>query len=138
MRNSRKLLAIVLLVMLVMSLLTVTGLAVDVDDNGVSTVSGMAYTFWALVPPIVAIVLALITKEVFSSLFIGVLLGALFANNFAPVASLDTVLGEAIVPAITDLAGNFTLLQGIFPTQGLKLCLLQYRQFLYHLSHQTT
>ena len=70
----------------------------------------MSYTFWALVPPIVAIILALITKEVFSSLFIGVLLGALFANNFAPVGSLDTVLGEAIVPAITDLAGNFLFL----------------------------
>ena len=34
-------------------------------------------TFWALVPPIVAIVLALITKETFSSLFIGILVGAL-------------------------------------------------------------
>ena len=35
-------------------------------------------TFWALVPPIVAIVLALITKETYSSLFIGILVGALF------------------------------------------------------------
>ena len=61
MRNSRKLLAMVLLVILAMSLLTVTGLAVDVDDNGVATGSPMAYSFWALVPPIVAIVLALIT-----------------------------------------------------------------------------
>ena len=41
MRNSRKLLAIVLLVILAMSLLTVTGLAVDVDDNGVATGSSM-------------------------------------------------------------------------------------------------
>lgn len=35
----------------------------------------MYATFWALVPPIVAIVLALITKEVYSSLFIGILVG---------------------------------------------------------------
>ena len=110
MQNRRKLLTILLLVVLVMSLLCVSAFAVDVDDNGVSTQSGMAYTFWALVPPIVAIVLALITKEVYSSLFIGVLLGALFANNFAPVGTLDSVLGEAIVPAITDLAGNFMFL----------------------------
>ncbi len=110
MQNRRKLLTILLLIVLVMSLLCVSAFAVDVDDNGVSTQSGMAYTFWALVPPIVAIVLALITKEVFSSLFIGVLLGALFANNFAPVGTLDSVLGEAIVPAITDLAGNFMFL----------------------------
>ena len=34
-------------------------------------------TFWALVPPIVAIVLALITKETFSSLFVGIVVGAL-------------------------------------------------------------
>ena len=39
-------------------------------------------TFWALVPAIVAIVLALITKEVYSSLFIGILVGALFSNGF--------------------------------------------------------
>ena len=41
-------------------------------------------TFWALVPPIIAITLALITKEAYSSLFIGVVIGALFACNFAP------------------------------------------------------
>ena len=35
-------------------------------------------TYWALVPPLVAIVLAFITKEVYSSLFIGILIGAIF------------------------------------------------------------
>ena len=40
-------------------------------------------TFWALVPPIIAITLALITKEAYSSLFIGVVIGALFACDFA-------------------------------------------------------
>ena len=38
----------------------------------------MAGTFWALIPPIIAIGLALITKEVYSSLFIGVLVGGAF------------------------------------------------------------
>ena len=38
----------------------------------------MYASFWALVPPIVAIVLALITKEVYSSLFIGILIGGVF------------------------------------------------------------
>lgn len=37
--------------------------------------SRFAGTFWALVPPLLAIILALITKEVYSSLFIGVMLG---------------------------------------------------------------
>lgn len=40
-------------------------------------------TFWALVPPLVAIVLALITKEVYSSLFVGILVGALFYSGFS-------------------------------------------------------
>ncbi len=43
----------------------------------------MYATIWALVPPIVAIVLALITKEVYSSLFIGILVGGLFYSNFS-------------------------------------------------------
>ena len=39
---------------------------------------GMYATFWALVPPLVAIILALITKEVYSSLFVGIVIGGLF------------------------------------------------------------
>ncbi|MBO5960205.1 MAG: hypothetical protein J6Q65_08790, partial [Lentisphaeria bacterium] len=41
--------------------------------------SRFAGTYWALIPPLLAIVLALITKEVYSSLFIGVLLGGVLA-----------------------------------------------------------
>ena len=48
-------------------------------------------TFWALVPPIVAIVLALITKETYSSLFVGIVVGALFVGGFNLVGSLDTI-----------------------------------------------
>lgn len=38
-------------------------------------------TFWALIPPLVAIILALITKEVYSSLFVGIVIGGLFYGN---------------------------------------------------------
>ena len=38
-------------------------------------------TFWSLIPPVVAIVLALITKEVYSSLFLGILVGALLYSG---------------------------------------------------------
>ena len=48
-------------------------------------------TFWAIVPPIVAIVLALITKEVYSSMFIGVLLGALFTAGFHPWGTFEVL-----------------------------------------------
>ena len=52
-------------------------------------------TFWALVPPIVAIVLALITKETFTSLFVGILVGALLLAEFNPVNTINyMILGE--------------------------------------------
>ena len=45
-------------------------------------------TWWALVPPLLAIVLAFITKEVYSSLFIGVAVGAMLYSGFNPWESL--------------------------------------------------
>ena len=62
----------------------------------------MVGTFWALVPPIVAIVLALITKETYSSLFVGILVGALFAAGFSPVGALDTMINDGFIGAIAD------------------------------------
>ena len=67
------------------------------SDGETAAVSNLHATFWALVPPIVAIVLALITKEAYSSLFIGILVGALFQCNFAPVATLDTIVNDGLV-----------------------------------------
>ena len=56
-------------------------------------------TFWALVPPIVAIVLALITKETYSSLFVGIVVGALFVTGFQPVETVNAIVNEGFVPA---------------------------------------
>lgn len=72
--------------------------------------SDFAFSFWALIPPIVAIALALITKETYSSLFVGIVVGSLLAHNFAPVASLDSIISEGFVSAICDNAGNFVFL----------------------------
>ena len=69
-----------------------------------------AGTFWALVPPIVAITLALITKEAYSSLFIGVVIGALFACNFSPIATIDMIVNDGLVTAVADNAGIFLFL----------------------------
>lgn len=49
-------------------------------------------TFWALVPPLVAIILALITKETFTSLFVGILVGALLLANFDIVNTINYVI----------------------------------------------
>ncbi len=67
-------------------------------------------TFWALVPPIVAIVLALITKETYSSLFVGIVVGALFVTGFQPVETVNAIVNEGFVPAISGNAGNFLFL----------------------------
>ena len=53
----------------------------------------MQATIWALLPPIVAIVLALITKEVYISLLIGILSGALFFTDFHVMDALGTTFG---------------------------------------------
>ena len=50
-------------------------------------------TAWALLPPVIAIVLALITKEVYSSLFAGILSAALLIVDFHPVAAVDKLVG---------------------------------------------
>lgn len=133
MNSRRKILAVLLLVVLAVSLLSVCALAADDGDdvaksitcttcNGtgisqgeecgvcegtgvITSTSRMAFSFWALVPPIVAIILALITKEVYSSLFVGILLGALFYSNFNPITGLDAIINDGMVPAVADNAG---------------------------------
>lgn len=59
-------------------------------------------TFWALVPPIVAIGLALITKEVYSSLFVGVVVGGLLYAGFNFQGMITHVYSEGIVAVLSD------------------------------------
>ena len=59
-------------------------------------------TFWALIPPVVAIVLALITKEVYSSLFVGIVVGALFVAGFNPVDALNTMVNDGFIASMAD------------------------------------
>ena len=70
-----------------------------------------AGTFWSLLPPIVAIVLALISKEVYSSLFLGCLVGALLVSNFHPWNTLvQLVEGDnGIVTTVAD-SGNIAII----------------------------
>ena len=62
----------------------------------------MYATFWALVPPLVAIVLALITKEVYSSLFIGILVGGLFYSNFSFEGTITHIFNNGFVGVLSD------------------------------------
>ena len=67
-------------------------------------------TFWSLVPPLVAIVLALITKEVYSSLFCGIVVGALFYNQFNIVGTVDSLVQDGLISAVSGTAGIFVFL----------------------------
>ena len=63
-----------------------------------------AGTFWSLLGPIVAIALALISKEVYSSLFFGCLVGALLYTQFAPWETIVAIIGAdyGIVSVLAD------------------------------------
>ncbi len=59
-------------------------------------------TFWALIPPIVAIGLALITKEVYSSLFVGILMGGLLYSGFQFEGTLTHIFADGIIGVLSD------------------------------------
>lgn len=59
-------------------------------------------TFWALVPAIVAIGLALITKEVYSSLFVGILMGALLYSGFQFELTVTHIFSDGIIGVLSD------------------------------------
>ena len=83
----------------------------DCEGAGEVVASSMYYsTFMALIPPIVAIALALITKEVYSSLFVGIVLGAIFAANYSFAGTLDCIINDGLITTVADTAGVFIFL----------------------------
>ena len=76
--------------------------AVGTAETVGSEVNPFYQTFWSLLPPIIAIGLALITKEVYSSLFIGILVGGLLRSNFNFEGTLTGVFNGGIVAVLSD------------------------------------
>ena len=89
----------VLAIMLLCSALTVTVFATGEDA---AEVSRFYQTIWSLLPPVVAIVLALITKEVYSSLFVGILAGGLMYTGFNFEATMQHVFVDGMIGQLTD------------------------------------
>lgn len=87
-------------IMLVAAALTGSVFASEVEVP----VSQFYGTIWALFPPIVAIILALLTKEVYSSLFIGILVGALMYSNFSIIGMITHTI-ELLSTRIGDNGG---------------------------------
>ncbi|MBP3876174.1 MAG: Na+/H+ antiporter NhaC family protein [Lachnospiraceae bacterium] len=68
----------------------------------VTTPETVQQSFWSLIPPIIAIILALVTKEVYSSLFIGILTGALLYSGFNFEGTMTHVFSDGIIASLSD------------------------------------
>ena len=99
MRKRKKLLFAVLTCLMIFACGAITVFAAD---GGKEYVPKMYSSFWALVPPIVAIGLALITKEVYSSLFVGIAIGGIFWSNFHLEKAVLHIFEDGSVGVLTD------------------------------------
>ena len=89
-------------VLTLLCILLCSSMTVFAADEAAEYVPKMYASFWSLVPPIVAIVLALITKEVYSSLFIGILIGGVFYSGFTFETTVLHVFEDGIIGVLTD------------------------------------
>ncbi len=72
--------------------------------------SPLCGTIWSLAPAMLAIVLALIFKEVYSALFAGVVLGACFVTQFAPMETVDFIVNTGLIEGMKSTTGVFIFL----------------------------
>ena len=98
--NRKKLLT--MLVSIAVILLVFTLPAFAEGTGGEEHQSNVYATFWSILPPIIAIVLALITKEVYSSLFIGIVSGVLLYANFNPLTAFNAMFTEGFIASLSD------------------------------------
>ncbi len=97
------------LIILALALILIVVLSITLRQSDMEDAPYFA-TFMSLVPPLIAIGLALLTKEVYSSLFVGVLAGGLFAADFHPVKTFDHVVNDGLIKAVKGTAGIFAFL----------------------------
>ena len=91
-----KIMKVLLLALSIAALMSVGCFAAEVGES-------FAYnTLWAALPPIIAIGLALITKEVYSSLFLGIFVGGLMYSNFQFMPTIIHVFDDGIIMNLSD------------------------------------
>ncbi len=116
--RKRRILAVVMMISLIFSAFAFTCFAEGEEVAAISEEAGLlsaeatevveeeanrfVNTAWALLPPVVAIVLALITKEVYSSLFIGILVGGLLYSGFSFEGTIVHVFSDGFVASVAD------------------------------------
>lgn len=86
----------------VLMLTVICSLTVFAAETEKSYEPAMYATVWALIPPLIAIGLALITKEVYSSLFVGILVGGVFWSGFNFEKTVTHVIQDGIIGVLSD------------------------------------
>ena len=100
MRISKKnIMKVLFTIAILVVMMPVTVLAAEETAEYAPAIYGQ---FWSLVPPLVAIALALITKEVYSSLIVGIVMGALLYADFSPIGALRHVYKNGVMGVLTD------------------------------------
>ena len=82
------------------------GLSIYISKTGVDTYSSI----WSLFPPVVAIFIALFTKEVFSSLFLGITIGAILGSKGSVAKFLDNIVSKGFIESISQTSGIYIFL----------------------------
>ena len=102
--KKRKVIIMLLCMLLAIAAVCIPCLAEEAQESAeaAEAVSPFLNSFWALVPPIIAILLALITKEVYSSLFIGIAAGALLLKNFQLENAMNRLFTGGFIASVTD------------------------------------
>ena len=100
-KSRKKLTLLTVLTFIFMLCMAIVAFA-EGEEEAAEYVSRFDSTFWSLLPPIIAIALALITKEVYSSLFVGILAGGLLYANFNPEMTIVHVFQEGFIASVAD------------------------------------
>ena len=116
--STRKTLPTIIMVAITLIVLCIAAFATQGAELGTERFYN---TPWALLPPVIAITLALVTKEVYSSLFVGILAGGLLYSNFSFEGTILHVFNDGIVSVLSDSynVGILVFLGIFFPKVGL-------------------
>ncbi len=103
MHKRRKVRALPALIAVLAAIVCTLVVGVLADGGEAAEAASRFYgTAWSLLPPVIAIVLALITKEVYSSLFVGILAGGMLYSNFGFEGTVLHIFNDGIVSVLSD------------------------------------
>ena len=101
--QKRRLILMSVVGLILLLTLAIPGALAEEAEEAAQVTSPFYMTIWSLLPPVIAIALALITKEVYSSLCVGIVVGGLLYSNFNLEGTLNHVLVDGIATSLADI-----------------------------------